>query len=114
MCGDSVIISFMNIIFAIPCLTGNLLVIVAISKFDFLQTTSNLFIVSLSLSDLLTGFVETSFAGYLDIHKVAVSNRTDPTNPEFYYRDVLCRIARISGSSGKSKNYNSFNLVFSF
>ena len=60
--------------------------------------------------------METSFTAYLDIHKVEVYNSTDhdPSDSEFDYISAVCRIARVSGSSGKNVNYKSFRRTVCF
>ncbi len=42
---------------AVPCICGNLLVILSVIKFQYLQTSTNLFVMALAISDLTTGLI---------------------------------------------------------
>ncbi len=57
---------------SIACLLGNTLVIVAVFKFEFLQTKTNMFVVSLAISDLFVGSI--SIPSALIIQSIDDSN----------------------------------------
>ena len=42
---------------AVPCVIGNTLVIVAVCKYEYLQTRTNMFVLALATSDLIVGLI---------------------------------------------------------
>ena len=42
---------------SVPCVIGNILVIIAVCKYEYLQTKTNMFVLALAVSDLMVGLI---------------------------------------------------------
>ncbi len=72
---DIIILSLM----AIPCILGNTTVIIAIIKYDFLQSKTNLFVLALSMADLTCGLIATPVTMVMrNIDSNTISNSSYP------------------------------------
>ncbi len=72
---DIIILSLM----AIPCILGNTTVIIAIIKYDYLQSKTNLFVLALSMADLTCGLIATPVTMVMrNIDSNTISNSSYP------------------------------------
>ena len=86
----------MRVMFALPCIFGNALVILAVYKFNNLQTFTNTFVVSLAVTDLCTGAIATPFLFALEA-TIPTMNTTDT---KYKVWDISCRIGQTVGFAG--------------
>ncbi len=66
---------FMMSLSAVPCICGNIMVIISVIKFKYLQTRTNLFVTALAISDLTMGLIAVpSTLAVRNIDSITLSN----------------------------------------